>query len=92
MINMDDPAHKRRRNLVDRGFTPRRVADHEPKIREICNQLIDSVIEKGRCDFVREIAAPLPLRPNNFIVGVEEMPVEFPVGEPRGAGERARSA
>ena len=30
MINLDDPHHKRRRNLVNRGFTPRRVADHEP--------------------------------------------------------------
>jgi cytochrome P450 len=29
MINLDDP-HKRRRNLVNRGFTPRRVAAHEP--------------------------------------------------------------
>ena len=36
MINFDGEYHKRRRNLVNRGFTPRRVADHEPKIREIC--------------------------------------------------------
>jgi len=38
MINMDDPEHKRRRNLVNRGFTPRRLADHESKVREICNR------------------------------------------------------
>ena len=29
MINLDDPAHRRRRGLVSRGFTPRRVGDHE---------------------------------------------------------------
>jgi cytochrome P450 family 142 subfamily A polypeptide 1 len=61
MINMDDPEHKRRRNLVNRGFTPRRVQDHASKIRSICDGLIDAVAEKGHCDFVRDIAAPLPM-------------------------------
>jgi len=61
MINMDDPEHKRRRNLVNRGFTPKRLKVHERKIREICTRLIDAVCERGECEFVREIAAPLPL-------------------------------
>jgi cytochrome P450 family 142 subfamily A polypeptide 1 len=61
MINMDDPEHKRRRNLVNSGFTPRRLRDHERKIRDICTQLIDRVCERGECEFVRDIAAPLPL-------------------------------
>lgn len=61
MINLDDPDHKRRRNLVNRGFTPKRLLASDAKVRRICNQLIDSVCEKGECEFVREIAAPLPL-------------------------------
>lgn len=61
MINMDDPDHKRRRNLVNRGFTPNRLAALETKVRKICTQLIDAVCERGECEFVREIAAPLPL-------------------------------
>jgi len=61
MINMDDPQHKRRRNLVNRGFTPRRVQDHADKIREICDGLIDTVAARGHCDFVRDVAAPLPM-------------------------------
>ena len=61
MINLDDPDHKRRRNLVNRGFTPKRLLSSESKVRRICNQLIDAVCEKGECEFVREIAAPLPL-------------------------------
>jgi cytochrome P450 family 142 subfamily A polypeptide 1 len=61
MINMDDPEHKRRRNLVNRGFTPRRLEAHEPKLRALCTRLIDAVCERGECEFVREIAAPLPL-------------------------------
>jgi cytochrome P450 family 142 subfamily A polypeptide 1 len=61
MINLDDPQHKRRRNLVNKGFTKQRVADHEPKIRAICRELIAKVAERGECEFVREIAAPLPM-------------------------------
>jgi cholest-4-en-3-one 26-monooxygenase len=71
MINLDDPEHKRRRNLVNRGFTKRRVDDHEPKIRRIVNDLIDRVAPRGQCDFVREVAAPLPMVVIGDMLGVE---------------------
>jgi cholest-4-en-3-one 26-monooxygenase len=61
MIDMDDPDHFRRRKLVNRGFTPRRVRDLEPKIRRVCDEIIDSVCETGSCDLVLDIAAPLPM-------------------------------
>jgi cytochrome P450 family 142 subfamily A polypeptide 1 len=61
MISMDAPEHSRRRKLVSRGFTPRRVRDHEATIRRICTHIIDRVAAKGECDFVWDIAAPLPL-------------------------------
>jgi cytochrome P450 family 142 subfamily A polypeptide 1 len=61
MISMDSPEHSRRRKLVSRGFTPRRVRDHEQTIHRICTQIIDRVEPKGECDFVWDIAAPLPL-------------------------------
>jgi cytochrome P450 family 142 subfamily A polypeptide 1 len=61
MISMDDPEHGRRRKLVSRGFTPRRVRDHEATIRRICTTIIDRVAPQGACDFVWDIAAPLPL-------------------------------
>ena len=61
MIAMDRPEHMLRRNLVNRGFTPRRVAAYEGRIREICTEIIDAVAERGSCDFVRDLAAPLPL-------------------------------
>jgi cytochrome P450 family 142 subfamily A polypeptide 1 len=70
MINMDDPQHKLRRALVNKGFTKRRVEDHEVKIRRIVTELIDAVCEKGRCDFVREIAAPLPMIVIGDLLGV----------------------
>ena len=61
MISMDDPQHQRRRSLVNRGFTPRQVAEQEPIIRRLCTEIIDRVCERGSCDFVWDIAAPLPL-------------------------------
>jgi cytochrome P450 family 142 subfamily A polypeptide 1 len=61
MISMDDPQHRRRRGLVYHGFTPKRVAEHENRIRAICTGIIDEVCERGECDFVWDIAAPLPL-------------------------------
>lgn len=61
MISMDGREHTRRRKLVSSGFTPRRVRDHEQTVRRICTEIIDRVAPKGECDFVWEIAAPLPL-------------------------------
>jgi len=61
MISMDNPEHQRRRSLVNRGFTPRRVAAMEPTIADLCRRIVDRVCEQGSCDFVWDIAAPLPL-------------------------------
>ena len=61
MISMDDPEHQMRRSLVNRGFTPKRVSAHEPMLRDLCRTIINKVAERGSCDFVWEIASPLPL-------------------------------
>ena len=61
MIDMDDPEHWKRRKLVNKGFTPGRVRASEPEIRRVCNEIIDTVCENGEADFVRDIAAPLPM-------------------------------
>lgn len=61
MISMDNPEHHRRRSLVQRGFTPKRVGEHEARVKAICADIIDKVCEQGSCDFVWDVAAPLPL-------------------------------
>ncbi|MEE9609016.1 MAG: cytochrome P450 [Myxococcota bacterium] len=61
MINRDDPHHRLQRALVSKGFTPRRVEAHAPRIRALCRELIERVSARGECDFVSEIAAPLPM-------------------------------
>ncbi|MGO9456803.1 MAG: cytochrome P450 [Acidimicrobiales bacterium] len=71
MATMDDPAHMARRRLMSTGFTPKRVQDQAPRIRAVCDQLIDNVIEDGRCDFVWDIAAWLPLTLIGDLLGFE---------------------
>lgn len=72
MIDMDDPEHLRRRKLVNKGFTPRRVRDQEGRIREVVDRLIDQVAERGEADLVGDIAAWLPLVMIGDALGVEE--------------------
>ena len=70
MIDMDDPAHLVRRKLVNAGFTRKRVTEKEPSIARLCDTLIDAVCERGECDFVRDIAAPLPMAVIGDMLGV----------------------
>ena len=70
MINMDDPDHRRRRALVNKGLTPRRVLEHEPKVRAICEDLLARAAARGRCDFVHDVAAPLPMIVIGDLLGV----------------------
>ena len=70
MIDMDDPAHLLRRKLVNAGFTRKRVMDKVPSIERLCDALIDAVCERGEADFVRDIAAPLPMAVIGDMLGV----------------------
>jgi cytochrome P450 family 142 subfamily A polypeptide 1 len=72
MISMDDPEHRLRRSLVNRGFTPRRVADLDAFVRTLCTRIVDDVCESGRCDFVWDIAARLPLLVIAHLLGFDE--------------------
>ncbi len=70
MISTDDPEHKRRRMLVSKGFTPKRVRDKADELRSISDALIDSVAERGECDFVNDVARHLPLIVIGDMLGV----------------------
>lgn len=70
MIDMDDPSHLLRRKLVNAGFTRKQVMDKLAGIEELCDTLIDDVCERGECDFVRDIAAPLPMAVIGDMLGV----------------------
>ena len=72
MINMDDPRHGAQRRIVSRGFTPRALARLEEGVRRRTDAMIDRVIDKGECDFVAELAAPLPLEVIVDLMGIPE--------------------
>src|SRR5246127_4018500 len=70
MISMDDPTHLLRRKLVNAGFTRKRVKDRQRSIGGLCDTLIDAICEKGECDFVWDLAAPLPMAVIGDMLGV----------------------
>ncbi len=72
LINMDPPGHVKYRRLVQRGFTPRMVAELEPRIRAHARRIVDNVARKGSCDFVTELACELPLILICELMGVPE--------------------
>jgi cytochrome P450 len=70
MIFMDPPDHTRLRSLVSRAFTPRRITALEPRIREICNELLDAVEGRPSFDYLQDFGAVLPSRVISDLVGV----------------------
>src|SRR5579864_8358688 len=60
MITTDRPIHVKIRQVISRRFTPRAVAPYEGRIRKIAADIVDSIIERGECDFVVDVAAKLP--------------------------------
>ena len=65
MINMDDPKHFRLRSIVAKGFTPREIFRVNEYVQIKAKSIVDHLLERfpdGECDFVAEVAAPLPLQ------------------------------
>lgn len=71
VINSDPPDHTRLRALVNRAFTPKMVAEMEPRIRELTSDLLDRVISSGEMDLTKDLAIPLPVIVIAEILGVE---------------------
>ncbi|WP_257449460.1 cytochrome P450 [Archangium lipolyticum] len=71
LIFNDPPVHTRLRTLVSRAFTPRRIADLEPRIREIASGLLDAMLSREEPDFVADLAEPLPVIVIAEMLGIE---------------------
>lgn len=82
MIVTDPPRHGRIRQMMNRRFTPRALAPHEPHIRAITNDIIDAVAKEGHCDLVVDIAAKLPTAVICEMLGVprEDWDLMFALG------------
>ena len=71
LIALDDPEHTRQRRLINRGFTPRRVREIAPHIRELADRLIDEVQHRGEIEFFSELAAHVPLIVISEMMGLD---------------------
>ncbi len=72
MLMTDPPKHTRYRLLVNKGFTPRMIGLIEEHLRYRAELIVDSIIERGECDFVLDVAAELPLQAIAEIMGVPD--------------------
>ena len=61
MLDLDPPDHTRIRGLVSRGFTPRSVAELEPRIQATVDGLLDDLGSRDRFDLIQDFAFPLPV-------------------------------
>jgi cytochrome P450 family 142 subfamily A polypeptide 1 len=61
LIDEDEPRHTEMRGLINRGFTPRMVKQWKEVFQTITKETLDEIAQKGECDFVEDIAVPLPL-------------------------------
>jgi cytochrome P450 len=72
LINLDGHAHIQMRKIVNKGFTPRRVAALEDRLRARVDSLIDALVDKGSADLVHDLALWLPLHVIADMVGIPE--------------------
>ena len=71
-IGMDPPKHDRLKMLFQRGFTPKRIAEHEDRIRAIVEKVLDGVAPRGECDLVTDVAQPVVARVIGSFMGIPE--------------------
>jgi cholest-4-en-3-one 26-monooxygenase len=71
-IGMDPPKHDRLKALFQRGFTPKRIADHEERIRAIVIRVLDRLEGRERCDLVSDVAQPVVSRVIGSFMGIAE--------------------
>jgi cytochrome P450 len=76
IIFEDPPTHDLHRGLLARAFTPRRMKQLEPKVREFCARSLDPLVGAGGFDFVRDIGAPVPMRTIGMLLGIPEQDQE----------------
>jgi cytochrome P450 len=71
-IGMDPPKHDRLKALFQAGFTPKRIAAHEPAIRQIVLAALDKLAERETCDLVTDLAQPVVSRVIGSFMGIPE--------------------
>ena len=72
IIGMDPPRHTRLRNIISRGFTPRRMAALEDEIRTIAKGYLEPLAAQREFDFEQEFAVKFPMDVISVLLGIPE--------------------
>lgn len=70
LLFLDPPDHTRLRSAVSRTFTPKRIAEHEPRVRAITEQLLADIANNPAPDVIAGFASPLPVYVTADILGL----------------------
>jgi len=70
LIDEGEPRHTQLRNLINKGFTPRMVRRLEEDFQRMTREVLDRIAGAGECDFVEDIAVPLPLFMIASMIGI----------------------
>jgi cytochrome P450 len=70
LIFHDPPRHTKLRALISQAFTPRSVANLEPRIRELSRELLDQAAGRGEIDLAADFSVPLPMRVIAEMIGL----------------------
>jgi cytochrome P450 len=72
LIMEDPPVHDIHRKLLARIFSPRRIAELEPKIREYCVRCLDPLVGESRFDLIEKLGLEMPMRVIGMLLGIPE--------------------
>ena len=72
LIMEDPPVHNIHRQLLARIFSPRRIAELEPKIREYCVRCLDPLVGESRFDLIERLGLEMPMRVIGMLLGIPE--------------------
>ena len=68
----DPPLHDVHRNVLRRVFTPRRMNEIEPQVRDFCARSLDPLVGTGGFDFIADLGAQMPMRTIGYLLGIPE--------------------
>jgi cytochrome P450 len=72
LIMEDPPVHNIHRQLLARIFSPRRIADLEPQVRQYCARCLDPLRGESRFDLIEKLGLEMPMRVIGMLLGIPE--------------------
>lgn len=72
LVNEDEPVHMARRRVLMEPFTPEHLREHEPMVRRLVTQAIDSFIDDGRVDLMRQLLWEVPFTVALHFLGIDD--------------------